>query len=136
MGNSLENHINHPDYKEFLNIRKKLEENIKDFPKKGSLRAAIELKKKFGYKIIFGYFKPKIDVGYFKLRIDVWDYPHVWNYDPKKENYIDLSADKFTGISEKILITSSKNSPYHKKNFIENIFKKCYYMKKIFFSKF
>jgi len=76
-------------------IRKSLEEEVKDFLKKCCRKSAITVHKLLEYHIVEGI-----------ILCGEGPQHHFFNYDPNSKCYVDLSADQFFGISQKILITS------------------------------
>lgn len=102
----------HPDLEKLILIRAKLEEeigssNVRYECQNGSKMVEEEL----GYKQVFGVFKPPI--GHIK------EYSHHWNYDKKRRLYLDITADQFLGIEEKVLVTNANENFYYERYYFE-----------------
>jgi len=96
-----------------LKLRLELE---KDWPNNSPagncLSTSTILKNKFGFRRVLGEFSAPIGPS--------WTIHHVWNYDPKSKVYVDLTADQFFGITDKVLISKPKNNFYYKKHLIRS----------------
>lgn len=89
-------------------IRKNLEEKFPDFPRGRCVDAVAEIKMNLGYEVVGGiFFLDPNDPNRGPYEC------HYWNFDPKTNRYIDLSADQFPTIAEKIFITN-KGDPHYR----------------------
>lgn len=91
------------DLNELREIRRILEERFPNFPHTHCLDAAVEVNQRTGLDMVEGVFLSGNGPQH-----------HVFNYDQELRVYIDLSADQFFGISEKVLITEEDHNQYYK----------------------
>lgn len=98
-------------HKELLKIRQFCRQRYRQFPKDCCRETSKLANALLGLHCVFGRYLPK-------------DFYHAWNYDQKRNLYVDLTADQFNPNHPAVLILSVNNSILSKSEFLTPLFQR------------